>query len=72
MGWRVPEEAESDGIDYAEHAETAYDFTSIGVSTRRVIGSGEREPEVEATPEPVAEAGDATEKSEEKEGSPAR
>jgi ammonium transporter, Amt family len=74
MGWRISEEAETEGIDYAEHAETAYDFTSIGVSTRRIIGSSERGPEVEAVPEPVAEAEDAeaSEKSEEKEGSPAR
>ncbi|NJP46693.1 ammonium transporter [Actinacidiphila epipremni] len=30
MGFRVPEEIEISGIDQAEHAETAYDFTGIG------------------------------------------
>ncbi|WP_328469988.1 ammonium transporter [Streptomyces sp. NBC_00448] len=30
MGFRVPEEVEISGIDQAEHAETAYDFTGVG------------------------------------------
>jgi Amt family ammonium transporter len=32
IGWRVPEEDEVEGIDFAEHGETAYDF---GTSTSR-------------------------------------
>ncbi|SDP04380.1 ammonium transporter [Actinacidiphila guanduensis] len=30
MGFRVPEEIEVSGIDQAEHAETAYDYTGVG------------------------------------------
>ena len=30
MGWRVPEDVEADGIDQAEHAESAYDLGSVG------------------------------------------
>jgi ammonium transporter, Amt family len=69
MGWRVSEEAEAEGIDYAEHAETAYDFTSIGVSTRRAIGVDTAPEPAEVESKPVAEE---TEESKEKEGSPAR
>jgi Amt family ammonium transporter len=29
MGWRVTEEEEVDGIDFAQHGETAYDFVSM-------------------------------------------
>lgn len=29
IGFRIPEEAEVDGIDNAEHSETAYDFTNL-------------------------------------------
>jgi Amt family ammonium transporter len=28
VGWRIDEEAEVDGIDFAEHGETAYDLTT--------------------------------------------
>ena len=28
IGWRIPEEEEVDGIDFAEHGESAYDFSS--------------------------------------------
>ncbi len=34
IGFRVPEDEEVSGIDLAEHAETAYDFTSIGTGSR--------------------------------------
>jgi Amt family ammonium transporter len=33
MGFRITEEEEVAGIDSAEHAETAYDFTSLGGSS---------------------------------------
>jgi Amt family ammonium transporter len=32
MGWRVTEEEEVEGIDFAEHGETAYEFASRGGS----------------------------------------
>jgi Amt family ammonium transporter len=32
MGWRIDEEEEVDGIDFAEHGETAYDFVSLSGS----------------------------------------
>jgi Amt family ammonium transporter len=32
IGFRVPEETEVAGIDQAEHAETAYDFSAVGAS----------------------------------------
>ncbi|MGW7448053.1 ammonium transporter, partial [Kitasatospora sp. NPDC054795] len=31
IGFRVPREAERSGIDQSEHAETAYDFTTVRV-----------------------------------------
>ncbi|HWC22603.1 MAG TPA: ammonium transporter [Flexivirga sp.] len=34
MGWRISEEDEAEGIDQAEHAETAYDFGSIFSASR--------------------------------------
>ena len=34
IGFRMPEDEEVSGIDLAEHAETAYDFTSIGTGSR--------------------------------------
>lgn len=34
MGWRISEEDEAEGIDQAEHAETAYDFGSIFAASR--------------------------------------
>jgi Amt family ammonium transporter len=36
IGWRVTEEDEVEGIDFAQHGETAYDF---GTSTSRLGGS---------------------------------
>jgi Amt family ammonium transporter len=33
IGFRISEEAEIDGIDNAEHAETAYDFSNLGSGT---------------------------------------
>ena len=33
MGLRVPEAAETQGIDTAEHAETGYDLSAVGYST---------------------------------------
>ncbi|HET7682642.1 MAG TPA: ammonium transporter [Marmoricola sp.] len=38
VGWRIDEEAEVDGIDFAEHGETAYDLTATptGRLTRNV------------------------------------
>jgi Amt family ammonium transporter len=30
MGWRIPEDVETAGIDQAEHAESAYDLVSFG------------------------------------------
>jgi Amt family ammonium transporter len=40
MGFRIDEEAEESGIDNAEHAESAYDFTSLGGGGGGGIGSG--------------------------------
>jgi ammonium transporter, Amt family len=34
MGWRISAEDEAEGIDQAEHAETAYDFGSIFAASR--------------------------------------
>ncbi|HEY6738862.1 MAG TPA: ammonium transporter [Actinopolymorphaceae bacterium] len=49
MGFRVSEEAEATGIDLQEHAETAYDFSSISGSRHGVA--------VAAVPPASAEAG---------------
>ncbi|MBD8869028.1 ammonium transporter [Nocardioides sp. MJB4] len=38
MGWRIDEEDEVEGIDFAEHGESAYDFASTSGS-RRGLGS---------------------------------
>jgi len=38
IGWRIPAEAEVDGIDFAEHGESAYDFEGRGGSV--LGGSG--------------------------------
>jgi Amt family ammonium transporter len=54
MGWRVADEDEVEGIDFAEHAETAYEFTNIG-GGRAPFGAGT--PAV-AT-QPVKEGADA-------------
>jgi Amt family ammonium transporter len=37
IGLRLDEEEEVNGIDEAEHAETGYDFTTVGSSS--VLGS---------------------------------
>jgi Amt family ammonium transporter len=34
MGWRIAEEDEVEGIDFAEHGESAYDLTSTGGARR--------------------------------------
>jgi Amt family ammonium transporter len=42
IGFRVPEDDEAEGVDLTEHAETAYDFASIGGSgfaVRRVASA---------------------------------
>ncbi|GAA1975771.1 ammonium transporter [Kitasatospora viridis] len=39
IGFRVPEEVEVAGIDQAEHAETAYDFSAVGASLARALSS---------------------------------
>jgi Amt family ammonium transporter len=40
MGFRVPEEIEVSGIDQAEHAETAYDFSGIGSTGHAATPAG--------------------------------
>ena len=40
LGWRINEEDEVDGIDYAEHGESAYDFD--GRASGVLAGSGQR------------------------------
>jgi ammonium transporter, Amt family len=40
MGWRIDEEDEVEGIDAAEHAETAYDFAGVGGGSRTLVGAG--------------------------------
>jgi len=37
IGFRVSEEVETAGIDQAEHAETAYDFSAVGASLSRAL-----------------------------------
>jgi Amt family ammonium transporter len=46
IGFRVSTEDEVNGIDLAEHAETAYDFSTIGGGTWRIAGerSGQEVP----------------------------
>jgi ammonium transporter, Amt family len=39
MGFRISEEAEVSGIDSAEHAETAYDFASLGSGSAAPVGA---------------------------------
>jgi ammonium transporter, Amt family len=39
MGWRIDANDEVEGIDAAEHAETAYDFAGVGGS-RSLVGAG--------------------------------
>jgi Amt family ammonium transporter len=41
IGLRIDEEAEVDGIDFADHGETAYDLTSGGGARRSSILTGE-------------------------------
>ncbi|AUG79855.1 ammonia channel protein [Kitasatospora sp. MMS16-BH015] len=38
IGFRVDEEVELAGIDQAEHAESAYDFSAVGASLARAVG----------------------------------
>ncbi|GAA5011571.1 hypothetical protein GCM10025734_56230 [Kitasatospora paranensis] len=39
MGFRVSEDVEVAGIDQAEHAESAYDFTAVGASLARAVSA---------------------------------
>ncbi|MEW1914629.1 ammonium transporter [Kitasatospora sp. NPDC085895] len=39
IGFRVSEEVEVSGIDQAEHAESAYDFTAVGASLVRAVSA---------------------------------
>ncbi|MDH6144692.1 MULTISPECIES: ammonium transporter [Kitasatospora] len=39
IGFRVSEDVEVAGIDQAEHAESAYDFSSVGAALARTVGS---------------------------------
>ncbi|WP_354642471.1 ammonium transporter [Kitasatospora camelliae] len=39
IGFRVSEEVEVSGIDQAEHAESAYDFTAVGASVARPVST---------------------------------
>ena len=34
LGWRIDEEDEVDGIDFAQHGESAYDFVSLSSGSR--------------------------------------
>jgi Amt family ammonium transporter len=45
IGWRISEEAEVDGIDFAEHGESAYDLASSsgGVSSPSVLTGSAKE-----------------------------
>ena len=41
IGWRITEDAEVEGIDFAEHGETAYDLSiSTGRSPSSLVGAG--------------------------------
>jgi Amt family ammonium transporter len=69
IGFRVSEDDERAGIDLAEHAETAYDFSTISGGSRSHLLSRSAPPEEELPAKeeaPVAEAAD------DKEGSVAR
>ncbi|MFJ9776659.1 ammonium transporter [Kitasatospora sp. NPDC101157] len=69
VGFRVPEEVEVAGIDQAEHAESAYDFSAVGAGLARALpssGPGSApggKPAAKAAGEP---AGKSVEKSAEK------
>ncbi|MFF4343951.1 ammonium transporter [Kitasatospora sp. NPDC001540] len=39
IGFRVSEDVEVSGIDQAEHAESAYDFTAVGASLARTVAT---------------------------------
>ncbi|MFC5906810.1 ammonium transporter [Streptacidiphilus monticola] len=39
MGFRVSEDVELAGIDQAEHAESAYDFSAVGAALSKALGS---------------------------------
>lgn len=63
IGFRVAEEVELAGIDQAEHAETAYDFSAVGASLARALGSTAPVAATPATARPAAEpAGQKTSK----------
>ncbi len=64
IGFRVTEDDERAGIDLAEHAETAYDFSSIGGGTRSHVLSRSAPP---PEPEPEEEEAPPVEKIDDKE-----
>ena len=43
LGWRISDEEEVDGIDFAEHGESAYDLTTTTGGRQSVLGSHVRE-----------------------------
>ncbi|MER5641174.1 ammonium transporter [Kitasatospora sp. NPDC002227] len=44
IGFRVAEDVELAGIDQAEHAESAYDFSAVGASLARAVSAGTTKP----------------------------
>ena len=44
MGWRIDEEDEIDGIDYAEHGESAYDLHTAAGSRSGVLDAATATP----------------------------
>ena len=54
MGFRVPEEVEIAGIDLAEHAESAYDFSAVGAALSKALAP--TAPLAEDEPDGVAAA----------------
>jgi len=50
VGFRVAREAEVDGIDAAEHAESAYDFSGLGGGLGSGAGAGAERPSVSSRP----------------------
>ena len=54
MGFRVPEEVEIAGIDLAEHAESAYDFSAVGSALSKALAP--TAPLAEDEPDGVAAA----------------
>ncbi len=63
MGLRVSEEEEVDGIDFAEHGESAYDFGAGGGARRSSV--------LPTAPVPASSAADSDKADTDKEGAPA-